>query len=306
MRLDHPIFNGPLHPSITLSKHATPENYRHYHGGKALPAQLDTWQVQAGECGKTVDYGMVSGPHGFEDSPDAEWISSGINSKGPSSMALGRHGNWFLWGFAGDPTQMTESARQVFLNAIVWMKNFDGQVPLVTLSRESRQLSPRAQVLDLCAFVEAYGKNEQLIDYLRQQLPDTVLDECGLDAAKLEAYYRERLEYMHPVVKTVKRKDYDARICQYTIDETLEDLDVSNRNPEFLDKLGELLGRGDPVARELIDRYLPADVPRDAAGYRAWLGENRARLYFSDSYGYRWFVAPKDLKRGGTAAAGGG
>src|SRR5262245_34324013 len=152
MRLNHPIFTTPLTPKIEIGSTATPENYRHYHGGKDLPEKLATWKVQDGKLGQTVDYGLVSGFHGFADSPDAEWISSGINSKGPSSMALGRHGNWFLWGFAGDPTQMTDSARQVFLNTVVWMKGFEGQAPLVALDQTAKQLEPRGAVLDLCAF----------------------------------------------------------------------------------------------------------------------------------------------------------
>src|SRR5215510_10998627 len=139
MRLDHAIFQGPLRPQIELGSLATPASYRHYASGAALPAKLETWKVQDGELGKSVDYGLVSDPIGFEDSPDAEWISGGVNSKGPNSMAIGRHGNWFLWGFAGDPTQMTPSARAVFLNSIVWMKQFDRHPPLQSLDRTRQQ-----------------------------------------------------------------------------------------------------------------------------------------------------------------------
>src|SRR5688572_10947681 len=128
MRLDHPIFTTPLRANLETRAIAMPEGYRSWEAN--LPATIDAWKVQDGKLGETVDYGLVSSPYGFEDTPDAEWISGGVNSKGPKSMALGRHGNWFLWGFAGDPRQMTESARQVFLNTLVWMKQFDGKAPI--------------------------------------------------------------------------------------------------------------------------------------------------------------------------------
>src|SRR5262245_27379171 len=133
MRLDHAIFHAPLEPKIETAPKPKPEGYDAWE--RDLPAILPMWKVQDGELGKTVDYGLVSQPYGFEDSPDCEYISSGVNSKGPKSLSLGRQGNWFLWGFAGDPTQMTDSARQVFLNSIVWMRKFDGKAPIATMAR---------------------------------------------------------------------------------------------------------------------------------------------------------------------------
>ena len=99
MRLEHPIFHGPLVTGVQFTKVETPEAYRTYPDGRNLPDKIATWRVQGGKSAKTVDVGLVADPLGFEDSPDAEWISSGINSKGPRSVALGRHGNMFLWAF---------------------------------------------------------------------------------------------------------------------------------------------------------------------------------------------------------------
>src|SRR5262245_58337623 len=130
MRLEHPIFNGPLAASLDWEEIDTPKEYAEWPDGKDLPKKTKVWRVHGGEFPKSVDVGLVSDPYGFEDSPDAEWISSGENSKGPRAMTIGRQGNFFLWGFAGDPTQMTESARRVFVNAIVYMKGFDGQSPI--------------------------------------------------------------------------------------------------------------------------------------------------------------------------------
>src|SRR5262252_9350531 len=101
MRLNHPIFHDPLEPKIELTEIATPETYHNWPDGRALGAKMQAWKVHDGEFPK-IDVGMVSDPYGFEDTPDAEWISSGVNSKGPNSVALGRVGNFFHWGFFGD------------------------------------------------------------------------------------------------------------------------------------------------------------------------------------------------------------
>src|SRR5688572_3704348 len=166
MRLDHPIFKGPLDPRIALGKTPTPKEYRDYSDGKDLPEFMETWKVQEGAYLKDVDAGLVSSPFGFSDSPDAEHISSGINSKGPRSVALGRQGNLFLWGFAGDPSQMTESAKRVFINTIVYMKQFDGQRPLVEKKSRSREWCPA-----YVSFVKKFGSEGGMKEWLQKHFP---------------------------------------------------------------------------------------------------------------------------------------
>src|SRR5688572_15326302 len=147
MRLDHAIFHQPFEAGITLEDVAVPASYRHYAAGKSLPEKMSAWRVEKFDG---TPFGIVSYPDGFEDSPDCEWISSGINSKGPDSLALGRQGNFFLWGFIGEPGQMTESGKKVFLNSLCYIKKFDGQTPLV-----KKTAYARAKVLDCIAFVAA-------------------------------------------------------------------------------------------------------------------------------------------------------
>lgn len=118
MRANHPIFQGPLPVEITFDKEPVwnPE---------ADPR--GTWLIQKGKLGPENDYGVVSDGVGFEDSPDCEIISGGINSKGPHGLAIGRQANLLQWGFYCAPDRMTDSARHAFLNAIVYMKRFDGR-----------------------------------------------------------------------------------------------------------------------------------------------------------------------------------
>lgn len=308
MRLEHPIFQGPLRPEIVLTKHATPENYRNYPDGAGLPDELDVWQVHEGEFPKTVDVGLVSDPHGWEDSPDAEWISSGINSKGPRSTALGRQGNLFLWGFAGDPTQMTESARRVFLNTICYMKQFDGREPLVQKEERSREWA-----FFYPAYLRSHGDTESVRKYVERMIPAGVIREVGLDADALEAYYRANLEYLRPEPGS-----------GFAVDEDCVALGVSNRDVALLDRMVERLriDSADALAVRLLDRYVngsSAPKGRDgrevepglhtAAELSAWLAENRPYLFFSDVGGYRWFVdvhAKKEAERARAVPAGSG
>src|SRR3954453_8200140 len=133
----HEIFQKPYKVDLKLEDRPTPDNYRSWPGGEKLGPTIKVWKVQDKTFPQT-DPGLVSDPYGFADSPDAEVISSGINSKGPDSVALGRHGNFVLWGFAAPPSDMTAEARKCFVNAVCYARKFDGQKPLVHKSSQGR------------------------------------------------------------------------------------------------------------------------------------------------------------------------
>lgn len=280
MRRDHPIFKGPLDPKLELEEISTPENYRGYPGGNDLPAKLEAWRVQAGKWPEEIDVGLVSTPWGFEDSPDAEAISGGSNSKGPTSVALGRHGNWFLWGFAGDPKQMTESGRRVFINAVCWMKRFDGRKPLVERLRTSREAIPL-----YVRYALKYEKIQEQ-EWFRNTFGVEVRERTGLEAGKLEAWYLENAE--------IVRSDGSG----FVADPDVKALGVSNRKLEFVDALAARLGKDgkDALALRLAGRYLPG-APAEAGALKAWVAENRAFLFFSDVGGFRWFVDENAKKK---------
>ena len=98
MRVDHPIFRAPNDVALTLRDVPTPEYYR----GEGLGETMPMWRVQTegykGRTGQPI--GVVSRNAGFFDSPDVEWISSGVNSKNSQAVAIGRHGSFLHWGFA--------------------------------------------------------------------------------------------------------------------------------------------------------------------------------------------------------------
>lgn len=276
MRLSHPIFQGPLEPSIELVTVDTPEGYRRYADGVDLPDTLPGWKVHEGEF-PDVDVGLVSNPYGFEDSPDAEWIASGVNAKGPRSMALGRQGNLFHWGFYGDPTRLTPSAQRVFLNTIVYMQGFEGVTPLVGDEAPAREYV--RQYIHRVRLAQAEGV--ELKNYYLSRFPEEVREATGMDPDRLLAYYEENLEFLRADDRGV-----------LGVDDGLRRLGISNRRREFLDALVARLSADpdDVLALSLARRYTGRKAGGSAESFLAWERENRPYLFFSDLGGYRWFV----------------
>lgn len=134
-RTEHPIFHGPFDVKMTVVDKPTPEAFRYPSNfeDEVVPETMPMWRVQVEgyeESEPMKRIGMVSRPEGYEDSPDAEYISSGVCAKYPSAVAIGRHGNFFHWGFAASPAYMTEEAKPVLANAIVYISKFAGQTPI--------------------------------------------------------------------------------------------------------------------------------------------------------------------------------
>src|SRR5262249_42645303 len=143
------------------------------------------------------DVGMVADGHGFEDSPDCERISGGVNSKGPRAIAIGRQANLLQWGFYGAPDRMTAPARRAFLNAIVYMRQFDGQVPLV--QKQGRGRTWLLQYVDALAAMDAAERGKRgehdYAGYLVKHFP-TELTQGELDVDKLRGWYQANEEYI--------------------------------------------------------------------------------------------------------------
>jgi hypothetical protein len=267
----HEIFHKPYKVEIAYQDMPTPESYRHFPGGEALGETMKAWRVQTKKFPE-IDPGLVSDPYGFADSPDAEVISGGRNSKGPDSVALGRHGNFFLWGFSAQPSDMTPEARKCFVNAIHYVKKFDGQKPLVRKTSSGREWAL------VCA-----GYLKQISDerFLTQNFPEDLRQRFGKDPEKYIAYYKENLEYLHRAGNHV------------VVDEDVKQLGLSNRKVELLERCVAMLEKQDQpdLALRVLKRYT-TETFADAGGWRAWLDKARGRLFFTDTGGYKFVARP--------------
>jgi hypothetical protein len=202
--------------------------------------------------------GVVSSGDGYEDSPDAEILTYGVNTQaGPGEVAVGRHGNFLQWGFVGSPSQMTEAGRRFFVNCVAYIKNFDGKRPLVQRVSFYRT--------DAVPQIEALFKKK------------------NIQNATIEQY----LEWVYFI------RVNDTDVCR--VDTELKELGLaSNRKVETLKSLVALLK--DPqkqnVARKLLGRYTTQDF-QQAEEWEKWLQENEGRFFFTDVGGYKFMAAPK-------------
>jgi len=270
----HDVFQKPLKVDLKFEDHAVPDNYRHYPGGDKLGQTMKVWKVQTKKFPE-IDPGMVSDPYGFGDSPDAEVISAGLNSKGPDSVALGRHGNYFLWGFSASPTDMTPEGRKCFVNAVCYIKKFNGQKPFVRNTASAREWA-----LVYAGYVKQYANQ----DFVKSLFPEDVRRRFGKDPDKLVTYYKDNLEYLVPSQNG------------FAVDEDVKGFGLSNRKIELLEMCVTLLERVEQAdtALRILKRYTTVTFA-DAKGWRSWLNDNRNRLFFTDVGGFKFLTAPEPL-----------
>jgi hypothetical protein len=269
--LNHEVYRTPLAVQPEFEFRTTPESYRPgYVAEGKLPDQMKVWRVQNSPKGSVIVPGS-----GFEDSPDAEIIATGLNRiKRYGDVSIGRHANVLQWGYGDPPSQMTEAGRRLFLNCIHYIHRFDGQAPLVRRECEAR--------LNALRWDPAQKGTTPPKLIFSGEYPQDVMRKYQGRSDELNAYYVKNLELLY----------WDQG---YRVDEELKSLGLqSNRRIETLSRLIELLDnrRHAEVARQALTRYTceSFDSPPQ---WRQWFEINRTRIFFTDVGGYRFLVAPE-------------
>lgn len=262
IRLDHPIFMGPLAVNPTIVQEADPVT------GKTV----GMWKVQE----KMESPGLVTAVEQFLEADDSEIISGGVNMKGDHGVALVREANLFLWGPIANPRLMTEEARRVFVNTIVYMKQFDGAKQTVWRGLHGRK--ELEMVLATRDLKRALGADRIYNDFL-----PTLIDKNGDSIEKYRAYYTPNLGYV--------RQPHGA--IWFEIDQDAKSLGIANNDPRLLEKCVGLLNNPSEASKalRLLQRYTGLSFT-DAKAWQDWLKQNRNQLYFSDGYDYRFFTGP--------------
>ena len=330
---DHPIFNGPFPVTMTMIMKPTPgagKSLPYFKGGMA-PDSIPMWRVQkdgyATRPGMRI--GMVSRPGGFEDSPEAEYISGGVSGKTLDAVAIGRHGNFLHWGFAASPTDMTEEAKAVFANAIVYISQFGGQTPIARKYDERIITRDAAKTFAYLATRDYYEMSLE-----REKMYDQMMKE-GQQAAKEKQAKGETLSDMEQVYlkyQTSNRKTYAESLQKsfpelyflfgedekgyldyftnnvdyfipkpngygFIIDEDVRSLGIPNNDIRLLDKAIRLMEEGTDVAkgRRVLKRYTLCRFETPAE-WRTWFEENKSRLFFTESGGWYFMVNTRDKR----------
>jgi hypothetical protein len=325
LAVDHAVFHAPLEVEPQFEEIPTPERVPFLTLDRSIGPTMKVWRVQTKDYPE-VDPGLVSTLYGFTDSPDAEVIGQGIADKSPDTVALARQANSFLWGFSAPPSEMTPAGQRLFVNIIVYMRQFDGQAPIVRSIAKSREWAlidartPRfmsdeylqAQRRDFEKLLvknpgwipkeyngnaKAYGEaekrrlHEAYSRSMEQKLPEPLRKEFGLDAEKYITYYKENLEYLRPVGGEWK---WDAH---FVVDEDAKAIKSSNRQIGTLDRCVSMLEKKDrpELALRLLKRYTEESFETPSQ-WRGWLGKNRSRMFFSDVGGYKFFLDTRPVQ----------
>lgn len=331
MRTEHPIFKGPYKVKMTLVDRPTPDGAKEFAPmvGETLPETTKMWHVNtkgyATHRGFLV--GMVSRPWGFEDSPEAEWISSGNCQKSIDAMALGRHGSFFHWGFAAAPMDMTEEAKPLLANAIVYISKFAGQHLIARKLNEAIATRIEAKESAYRVTAQCYEDYKISLEYFNKQMKhyaDSIkaVQKAGGKIGEQEKMYLQwqpqplptqeqwirqcagSLFEMFGTDEAAYAKYYEENTPYFystfdshglLLDEDAKSLGIPNNDVRILDKAILLWETTEDVAkgRRLLERYtlLRYDNPKQ---YRAWYLKYKDKLFFTESGGWKWLVNSQD------------
>lgn len=305
---DHPIFHGPFPVTMTTELCPTPEDARHYtyFYDAPLPDSTLMWRVQTkgyqDERGFPV--GMVARPWGYVDAHDSEYISSGVCAKTIDAVAIGRHGNFLHWGFAASPEYLTEEAKQVLANAIVYISNFNGKGMLVRKYNERIATREYFKELKYMASREPYeervqwaleaGQTPMTFEEYLKRYEKEAFDVLGTDIEKYPAYYDENLPYFYG-----GEGSYIV-----SIDTDCKEWGIDNHDPALLDKAIRCLEEGVETERanRILSRYTLCsfDSPSE---WRAWFRKYRKKLFFTESGGWVFMIDGPSSLPGNDATA---
>lgn len=331
-RPEHPIFHGPFSVEMTIQMQATPEGAYHYayYSDSPLPDSIPTWKVQTKgyASDKGFRIGMVSRPWGFEDSPDAEYISSGVCDKSLDAVAIGRHGNFLHWGFSASPEYMTEEAKAVFANAVVYISQFAGQTPIAR--KYNNRIATREYLKELKYFatrkawqeqVEACRKwNLQMAEKKKKSEAKQAKGEVLTEEEQMYLRFTPRLENTYEdMLKTHHDKlfekfgtneqayldYYDANkdwfyrgegTYELTVDEDVKSWRIPNNDIRLLDKaISELEKEGEVnKAKRVLERYTLCrfSTPQE---WREWYEANKERMFFTEAGGWLFLIDTLDM-----------
>lgn len=237
--------------------------------------------------------GLVTSDAGFLDSPDTEVIAGGVHMKGPGYIAIGRQGHFLLWGFDGSPGDMTETGREVFLNAVAYISRFRG-APVLAL----RKVPPRDSLGISLGFLELDDPTDRP-RLLEREFGSEVPQGARAERASRKAWFLENRPYF--------RYEGTEEKGRFVVDEDAKAWAIPNSDVRLLERAVSNLQSGTDTerSRRVLAHYTEQNFA-EAGQWRAWLDSAKSSLFFSDWNGYRFFPANSSSAGAGGAVAGGG
>ena len=322
----HPIFNYPYPVEIVYENRETPSNFRLFATGSDLGDKTPMWRVQTAgfETDKGFPAGMVSS-HAAFDSPDAEVISGGRSHKDYGAVAIARHANYFMWGFSASPDYMTDEAKKAFINAVYYIRKFNGRPPVFFAGDFSRTRNGirnavyNTTVKRYLVEVEDVEKTSAKMKESLKKLEDRIaageaLTQMNKDLMEIyregiqpapnrEEFLKQCFGKLDPALglgldTLAIRAYYEENLPYYfdkdgklVVDEQAKSLGIANNDPAILDACIRILEKGGDkqLASDVLHRYTNEDFSK-AKEWRKWFEQNKGRFYFSEYHGYKFIV----------------
>ena len=336
LREGHPIFHGPFKVSLTFEEQPTPDDafYYQHQFDEPIPKSLPMWRVQTKgyRTDMRFNMGLVSHPWGYEDSPEAEYISGGVSTKSPDAVAIGRHGNFLHWGFIASPLYMTEEAKVVFANAVAYIAQFrgplfvrkwDSNIPTRTTVKDMRYLNSHAAYNDELKFL---NNMKHLQDSLYGALAERQAkgEKLGAQEEVFLKGYQPMEVQMPPFEAYLQGKadpelfaqfgtDVEAYARYYdenapyfyggggslVLDEDAKAWGIPNNDKRLLDKAIGCLEEGVETerAQRVLSRYTLCAFATPAE-WRKWYDRHEDKLFFTESGGWFFMVDGSRLTPG--------
>lgn len=324
IKTSHPIFNTPNAVKLSMKKKPTPGSFFNGHQGEKTPREMDRWQVVKQGFSSSEPYliGMVSHGEGFNDSPDAESISGGVCLKNAEAVALGRQGNYFMWGFAGSPNYMTTEAQDVFVNAVCYIKKFDRLATIV----KKVQIETRSGIDELVYRLDKKLYDQAIISRKEGNLRMLKLQEelkarkakgedighgnemflkmpVTNDTQSFESYLKgfvgdslftqfgTNTSAYHQYYRQNYEYFYPSGTYTLQLDRDAQKLGISNRKLAILEKCVSLLEahKDTELALRVLQRYTTEKFIT-ASEWRNWLNKNKNNLFYTESGGFKFMV----------------
>lgn len=320
----HEIFNVPNKVKLTMVKQATPASFFNGHEGLTTPKEMPMWRVVKSGASANGKYiiGMVAHGEGFNDSPDAESISGGVCLKNAEAVALGRQGNYFMWGFSASPDYMTDEAKEVFVNVVSYIKKYDHMPAIVKKTQIATRSSIDEQVyrIDEQLYKKAIlSRREGNVRMLKLQSDLLKRKAAGEDIGRsnemflkmpvtndvesFESYLKNQagtalFTKFGTDTKLYRKYFHDNYEYFYPLDgyalqldEDAQHLGLSNRKAALLEKCIQLLesGKETAMAQRLLERYTMMNYTT-AAEWRNWYELNKTSLFYTEAGGFKFIV----------------
>lgn len=338
IRTGHEIFRTPNAVHLTMETRPTPGSFFNGFEGLTTPKTMPMWNViKRSANANNYVIGMVAHGEGFNDSPDAEVISGGVCLKNAEAVALGRQANYFMWGFSASPSYMTDEAKDVFVNAVVYIKKFDHQhaqmekVQTVTRTgideivyRTDKSLYDKtiisrregnARLLkfqDSLRAEKAAGKDIGRGGEAMLHMPITNAVQSFEDYIKgfigdeLFAKYGTDTKRIHQYYHDNYEYFYPDGAYSLQLDTDAQSLGISNRKVDILEKCVTLLesNKDTALAMRVLTRYTWKNF-KTAPEWRQWLTENKAHFFYTEAGGFKFMVNTMNAAPAATSNATG-